>query len=86
MQAVEKPADNAYAGKGLDRDLIVRAALDSIDRNGSQGLTMRGLAQDLGVEAMSLYRYVSGREDLLEAVVAVLLGGLTDLDEQLAKT
>jgi AcrR family transcriptional regulator len=86
MQAVEKTADNAYAGKGLDRDLIVRAALDSIDRNGSQGLTMRGLAQDLGVEAMSLYRYVSGREDLLEAVVAVLLGGLTDLDEQLAKT
>jgi TetR/AcrR family tetracycline transcriptional repressor len=86
MQAVEKPADNAYAGKGLDRDLIVRAALDSIDRNGSQGLTMRGLAQDLGVEAMSLYRYVSGREDLLEAVVALLLGGLTDLDEQLAKT
>ncbi len=86
MQAVEKPADNAYAGKGLDRDLIVRAALDSIDRNGSQGLTMRGLAQDLGVEAMSLYRYVSGREDLLEAVVAVLLGGLTDLDEQLGKT
>jgi TetR/AcrR family transcriptional regulator, tetracycline repressor protein len=86
MQAAEKPADNAYAGKGLDRDLIVQAALDSIDRNGSQGLTMRGLAQDLGVEAMSLYRYVSGREDLLEAVVAVLLAGLTDLDEQLGKT
>ena len=87
MTAVEKsPADNAYAGKGLDRDLIVQAALDSIDRNGSQGLTMRGLAQDLGVEAMSLYRYVSGREDLLEAVVAVLLEGLSDLDEQLGKT
>jgi TetR/AcrR family transcriptional regulator, tetracycline repressor protein len=87
MQTVEKnPADNAYAGKGLDRDLIVQAALDSIDRNGSQGLTMRGLAQDLGVEAMSLYRYVSGREDLLEAVVAVLLEGLSDSDDQLGKT
>jgi TetR/AcrR family transcriptional regulator, tetracycline repressor protein len=87
MPTVEKnPADNAYASKGLDRDVIVQAALDSIDRYGSQGLTMRGLAQDLGVEAMSLYRYVSGREDLLEAVVAVLLAGLSDLDEQLGKT
>jgi TetR/AcrR family transcriptional regulator, tetracycline repressor protein len=87
MPAIEKkPADNAYAGKGLDREVIVQAALESIDRDGSQGLTMRGLAQDLGVEAMSLYRYVSGREDLLEAVVAVLLEGLSDLDEQLGKT
>jgi TetR/AcrR family tetracycline transcriptional repressor len=87
MPAVEKDAaENTYASKGLDRDVIVQAALDSIDRNGSQGLTMRGLGQDLGVEAMSLYRYVSGREDLLEAVVTVLLGGLSDLDEQLGKT
>ena len=65
---------------------IVRAALDSIDRNGAQGLTMRGLALDLGVEAMSLYRYVAGREDLLEAVVALLLEGLSDLDDQLGQT
>ena len=87
MPADEKDAaDKTYAGKGLDRDVIVQAALDSIDRNGSQGLTMRGLGQDLGVEAMSLYRYVSGREDLLEAVVAVLLSGLSDLDDQLGKT
>ena len=76
MPTAEKDAaDKSYVSKGLDREVIVRAALDSIDRNGSQGLTMRGLAQDLGVEAMSLYRYVAGREDLLEAVVAVLLEG-----------
>ena len=86
MPAVKDPADQPYAGKGLDRDAIVLAALDSIDRNGSQGLTMRGLAQDLGVEAMSLYRYVAGREDLLEAVVALLLSGLSDIDDQLGQT
>jgi TetR/AcrR family tetracycline transcriptional repressor len=87
MPTAEKnAADRTYVSKGLDRDVIVRAALDSIDRNGAQGLTMRGLALDLGVEAMSLYRYVAGREDLLEAVVALLLEGLTDLDEQLGKT
>jgi AcrR family transcriptional regulator len=87
MPTAEKnAAENTYASKGLDRDVIVRAALDSIDRHGAQGLTMRGLALDLGVEAMSLYRYVAGREDLLEAVVALLLEGLSDLDEQLGQT
>jgi TetR/AcrR family tetracycline transcriptional repressor len=86
LTAEKNAAENTYAGKGLDRDVIVRAALDSIDRNGAQGLTMRGLALDLGVEAMSLYRYVAGREDLLEGVVTLLLEGLTDLDEQLGHT
>jgi TetR/AcrR family tetracycline transcriptional repressor len=87
MPTTEKDAtENTYASKGLDRDVIVRAALDSIDRNGAQGLTMRGLALDLRVEAMSLYRYVAGREDLLEAVVTLLLEGLSDLDDQLGQT
>lgn len=80
-------ADKTRAAKGLDRDVIVQAALDSIDRHGAQGLTMRGLGQDLGVEAMSLYRYVSGREDLLEAVVTKLLDGIhVDEDDRLGGT
>lgn len=61
------------SGRGLDRQVIVRAALQFIDRDGAQGLTMRALAHELGVGPMALYRYVSGREDLLEAVVALLL-------------
>ncbi len=71
----------------LDLDVIVQAALAFIDQHGAQGLTMRGLGQRLGVEAMALYRYVTGREDLLEAVVNKLLEGLrTDLDAQLSET
>jgi TetR/AcrR family tetracycline transcriptional repressor len=71
--------------KGLDRAVIVDAAVRYIDQHGAQGLTMRGLGHELGVEAMALYRYVSGREDLLEAVVARLLEGLNeDLDPVLA--
>jgi TetR/AcrR family transcriptional regulator, tetracycline repressor protein len=73
--------------KGLDRDVVVQTALRYIDKHGAQDLTMRGLGQELGVEAMSLYRYISGREALLEAVVALLLDGLRrDLDEQLTAT
>lgn len=73
--------------KGLDRPTVVRAALRAIDEDGPHTLTMRGLGQDLGVEAMSLYRYVSGREDLLEAVIALLLSNLqADLDDSLTHT
>jgi AcrR family transcriptional regulator len=70
----------------LSRELIVATALSQIDRSGAQGLSMRSLAQELSVEAMSLYRYVNGREDLLEGVVTQLMGNLTaSLDEELAE-
>lgn len=73
------------AGK-LSRALIVQTALEQIDSQGAQGLSMRSLAQALGVEAMSLYRYVHGREDLLEGVVDLLMGNLTsELDDELSE-
>ncbi len=53
----------------LDREQIVTAAVRFIDEHGLPGLTMRRLGGELGVEAMSLYRYVPGRENLLDAVV-----------------
>ena len=72
---------------GLSRALVVRAALDLIDEDGLQNVSMRAVGQRLGVGAMALYRYVSGREDLLEAVVASLVSGLReDLDPQLTGT
>src|SRR4051794_18842025 len=57
----------------LDRTRIVRAAIDFIDEEGLPGLSMRRLGATLGVEAMSLYRYVPGRENLLDAVVESIL-------------
>jgi len=70
----------------LSRELIIDTALKQIDRSGAHGLSMRSLAQELGTEAMSLYRHVHGREDLLEGVVALLMGDLTSrLDEQLSE-
>jgi TetR/AcrR family tetracycline transcriptional repressor len=67
----------------LRRDLILATALGQIDRAGAQGLSMRSLAQELDVEAMSLYRYVHGREDLLEGVVALLMADLSaNLDDE----
>lgn len=87
MGRTEADRGEGGTGKGLDRDVIVQGALRFIDREGAQGLTMRALAHQLGVGPMALYRYVSGREDLLEAVVAVLLEGVQqDLDNELTKT
>ncbi len=65
VDGVAKPSVRA----ALSRDRIVGAAVDFIDEEGLPGLTMRRLGQRLGVEAMSLYRYVPSREDLLDAVV-----------------
>ena len=60
----------------LDRDRIVGAAMAYIDEHGVAGLTMRRLGTALGVEAMSLYRYLPGKEDLLDAVVNDLVDAM----------
>lgn len=69
----------------LDRNRIVAAALDYIAENGLPGLTMRRLGDRLEVEAMSLYRYVPGKEDLLNAVVESLLEVMDTDDEVLTE-
>jgi AcrR family transcriptional regulator len=55
---------------------ILRAAVGFIDTNGLGKLTMRRLGAHLGVEAMALYRYVPGREQLLDGVVEVVMDEL----------
>jgi TetR/AcrR family tetracycline transcriptional repressor len=57
----------------LSRPAIFAAAVALIDRDGPDGLTMRALAAALGVEAMSLYRHVSGKDDLLNGVAEQLM-------------
>jgi TetR/AcrR family transcriptional regulator, tetracycline repressor protein len=53
----------------LSRERILDAAIAFVDARGLTALTMRRLGTELGVEAMSLYRYVDGRDDLLEGMV-----------------
>lgn len=69
---------NNDARPRLTRDLVVAAAVSYIDQHGAQGLTMRRLGSEIGVEAMSLYRHVEGREDLLEGVVQTVTSGLME--------
>lgn len=60
----------------LDRATIISEAIALIDEEGVNALTMRRLGSRLEVEAMALYRYVNGREDLLEGVVDWLVATL----------
>jgi AcrR family transcriptional regulator len=53
----------------LSRDRILQAALDLADREGLEACTMRKLGAQLGVEAMSLYRHVTSKEDLLSGLI-----------------
>jgi AcrR family transcriptional regulator len=72
------------ARQPLDRARIVGAAVSFIDEFGLPGLSMRRLGSLLGVEAMSLYRYVPGRENLLDAVVETILAEMEHDHEILA--
>jgi AcrR family transcriptional regulator len=47
---------------------VLRAAVKLADKYGLESLSMRKLGDALGVEAMSLYNYVSGKDDLLDGM------------------
>ena len=58
----------------LTRERVLRAAVDLADARGIEALTMRNLAHDLGVEAMSLYNHVANKDAVLDGVVEVVAG------------
>ena len=51
---------------GLDVDAIVTAAIAVADTDGLAGLSMRAVAERLGVTAMALYTYVPGKDELVD--------------------
>jgi AcrR family transcriptional regulator len=53
----------------LDRDQILQAAFSIADEEGLEAATMRAIGERLGVEAMSLYRHVRNKDDLLDGLV-----------------
>jgi AcrR family transcriptional regulator len=58
----------------LTRELVLRTALEIIDRDGADGLTMRRLGQALGRDPMALYRYAANKNALLDGVVELVMG------------
>lgn len=53
---------------GLSRDRVIEAAAAVADRSGLAGVTMRSVGAELGVEAMSLYHHIRGKDDLVDGL------------------
>ena len=64
--------DTTRARTPLSRERVLRAAIALADEHGLGALTMRRLAQQLGVEAMSLYHHVPGKDRLLEGMLELV--------------
>ncbi|MFD7508515.1 TetR/AcrR family transcriptional regulator C-terminal domain-containing protein [Streptomyces sp. NPDC059853] len=62
----------------IDRTRTVEAALDLLDESGLDALTMRRLADALGVQVGALYRHFATKQDLLTAMAERMAGGAAD--------
>ena len=62
----------------LSRERVLNVAIDVADAEGLAVVTMRRLAADLGVEAMSLYYHLPGKEGLLDGLVDAVMAEIVD--------
>ena len=74
MKISELGTPGAEGRAQLTRERVVSAAIELADRDGIESLSMRKLAQELGVEAMSLYTHVRNKDDLLNALADAVIG------------
>jgi AcrR family transcriptional regulator len=68
------PANGAVGRTPLSRERVLRAAVALADASGIEALTMRRLGEALGVEAMSLYKHVANKSDLLDGMTDAVFG------------
>lgn len=74
--AIPRERPTAGTRAPLTRQTIAQAALELIDQEGLDSLSMRRLGTRLGVEAMALYHHFPSKGDLLDAVMEQLLDEL----------
>jgi TetR/AcrR family tetracycline transcriptional repressor len=79
--AVKPPLRKAAAGRPgrpalLSRDLVIGAALRMVDERGMEGLTMRRLGTELGVDPMAIYHHVPDKAALFDGIVERVLASV----------
>lgn len=70
----QDPAPMEAASATLSVERVVRAAIGLVDREGGSHLSMRHTAAELDVGVMTLYRYVSGKEELGRLMIDAVFG------------
>lgn len=86
METVTMPARthdelSVTSKERLTRDRVIEAALHIMDDEGLDAVTMRRVAREVGVEAMSLYHHVRDKEDLLDGICAAVMQDFRYPDE-----
>jgi len=73
-----KAAEHAsgHGRAGLTRESVVARALEIGTAEGLEAVSLRRLAQELGVTPMALYRHVHDKQDLINAMTEVVLDGI----------
>jgi TetR/AcrR family tetracycline transcriptional repressor len=77
------PDPKPPAEPALDQRQIVQAALALLDEGGFDGLTMRSLAQKLGIKAASLYWHVRNKQELLSLLADEICAPMREPDRAL---
>jgi AcrR family transcriptional regulator len=72
MTTIGPVAQSAQPRARLNRERVLRAAVELADGSGIESVTMRGLARRLGVEPMALYNHVANKEALLDGMVEIV--------------
>jgi AcrR family transcriptional regulator len=72
MAVKQRSGAGALRRAGLSRERVLRTAVVLADEGGAESVTMRKLAKELGVEAMSLYHHIASKDDLIDAMVDVV--------------
>ncbi len=57
----------------LDRDRVIKTAIDLLDKVGLDGLSLRRLATELGVQAPALYWHFKNKQELLDKMVETMI-------------
>ena len=69
-------SESQSARSPLTKERVLQAAVDLADAHGLGALTMRRLGADLGVEAMSLYKHVANKDEILDGIVELVVGAI----------
>jgi AcrR family transcriptional regulator len=77
MQAVQGGSTPTNRVPGLTPERILEAAVEIVDAEGIDALTMRRLAEQLEVGTMTLYGYFRTKEEILDGMADLVLGHLT---------
>ena len=65
----EHPTDSREGRPRLSRERVLGGAVTVADAGGIDALTIRSLAQNLGVKPMSVYYYVANKDEILDGIV-----------------